>query len=77
MIYGGIRFYLSKRKIVIPANKYGKTATILFYLSIILITFDLNNVLNNLLIFTATASTLVAFISYYRIARKKMEKFEK
>lgn len=76
MIYGGIRFYLSKKKIVIPANKYGKTATILFYLSIILITFDFNKILNNLLIFTATASTLVAFMSYYRIAKQKMENIE-
>jgi len=76
MIFGGIHFYLSKKKIVIPSNKYGKTATILFYLSIILITFDFNEILNNILIFTATASTLIAFASYYKIAMRKLKNLD-
>lgn len=76
MIYGGIRFYLSKKKIVIPANKFGKISTILFYLSIILITFDFNEILNNVLIFIATGSTLIAFVSYYRIAKRKLKNNE-
>lgn len=69
MIFGGIRLYLMKKRVVIPANKYGKTATVLFYISIVLITFDFNQVFNNILIFIATVSTIIAFISYMKIAR--------
>lgn len=77
MIIVGIKFYLSQKKIVIPSNKFGKTATFLFYLSLILITFNFNKLLNDILIFTATVSTIIAFFSYYKIAKKKLNDLEK
>lgn len=71
MIYGGVKFYLLDKRIIIPANKYGKIATATFYVAIILITFNFNETLNNILIMVATISTLIAFISYYKIAKKE------
>lgn len=75
MIYGGARFYFAKKKIVIPANKYGKASTVLFYVSIIVITFNISDIANNILMFSVVISTIIAFVSYYKIARNEMKKW--
>ena len=74
MIFFGAKFYFSKNKIVIPANKYGKITTVLFYISITIITFNINEIINNVLIFAVAISTMVAFISYYKIAKREIKK---
>lgn len=75
MIYGEARFYFAKKKIVIPANKYGKASTVLFYVSIIVITFNISDIANNILMFSVVISTIIAFVSYYKIARNEMKKW--
>jgi cardiolipin synthase len=75
MIYGGARFYFAKKKIVIPANRYGKASTVLFYVSIIVITFDISDIANNILMLSVVISTIIAFVSYYKIARNEMKKW--
>lgn len=41
MVLGGIFLYTRKGKVVIPANRYGKMATVLFYILIIWVALDL------------------------------------
>lgn len=71
MIAGGLYLYLHKEKIVIPANKFGKMATVIFYTAIILITFNVNAVYNKYLISFAMGMTIVAFI-VYSVSFKRM-----
>lgn len=72
MAIGSILLY-KKQNFVVSANWYGKMATIIFYFAIIIIiVFDLSNLLNNIFISIAVLSTLFAFymytLSYRRIS---------
>ncbi len=64
MIMGGVFLYYSDDKTVIPANKYGKIATISFYVAILSISFHVNRILNYILITIAVCLTILAFVNY-------------
>ncbi len=69
MIIGGIYIYFRKEKLVIPANKYGKIATILFYIAVILI--SLPN--SEYFFYVTILFSILAFIQYFIIAIKKIK----
>jgi len=71
MIAGGIYLYFHKEKVVIPANKYGKVATVVFYTAIVLTTFNVGAAYNDILIGGAIFMTMVAFVVYLRTFRKQ------
>lgn len=64
MIVGGFFLYYFVNKTVIPANKYGKIATIAFYVAILSIAFNFPETINFLLVLLAVILTLTAFINY-------------
>lgn len=70
MIIGGLILYYNVDNTVIPANKYGKIATVSFYIGIIAIAFEINNVISYILITLAVSLTLLAFINYMINFRK-------
>lgn len=72
MILGGIVLYTRKDKLVIPANSYGKIATVIFYIAILAIAF--NFIYGRLLIRIAAMVTLYAFLRYLILALKEMKK---
>lgn len=64
MVIGGLVLYYNYDKKVVPANKYGKVATVSFYVAIIAISFEINKIISLLLIVTAVVLALIAFINY-------------
>ncbi|WP_069649980.1 CDP-diacylglycerol--glycerol-3-phosphate 3-phosphatidyltransferase [Caloranaerobacter ferrireducens] len=64
MILGGLFLYYFVDKTVIPANKYGKIATVSFYIAILSIAFKVNKLISFLLVSVAVVLTIVAFINY-------------
>jgi cardiolipin synthase len=66
LILGAIYLFFSKDKVVIPANKLGKAATILFTLTVALLLIQVPNWITMLLIVLAIAMKLVAFTSYIK-----------
>ena len=77
MLCGALFLKGKLKENVIPANKWGKTATGLFYLSVGFLLLGFDNIAIPMLYLT-TAVTLGAFISYslivYNIAKDKKEK---
>ncbi len=72
LIMGGLFLYYKRNKIVIPANKYGKIATIAFYIAIIYMVFDLPFKIIPIII--ALILTLMAFWNYllkFKVFREK------
>ncbi len=72
MVTGGLFLYYKKDKVVIPANKYGKAATLAFYAAILYVAFDLPY--NIIPIVLAVILTLFAFINYllhFKVINKK------
>lgn len=68
MIIGGLILYYGKSDAVIPADRYGKFATIMFYVTIFTISFSSKgaNSLTSLALIVATvAITMIAFINYF------------
>ncbi len=65
MVIGALFLYCSVDKTVIPANKYGKIATIGFYVAILSIAFNIPHSISFFLILIAVILTLVAFINYF------------
>ncbi len=68
MILGGIFLYTRKDKMVLPANSYGKIATVIFYIAILAVAF--NFVYAKLLIIIAVLFALYAFVQYAAIGIK-------
>ncbi|HZK01627.1 MAG TPA: CDP-diacylglycerol--glycerol-3-phosphate 3-phosphatidyltransferase [Anaerovoracaceae bacterium] len=68
MIFGGIFLYTKKNKMVLPANSYGKIATVVFYISILAVAF--NFIYAKFLVVTAILFALHAFIQYAIIGIK-------
>lgn len=62
MVLGGLFLYYRKDKSVIPANKYGKLATIVFYIAILYLAFGLPYSIIPIVI--AIIFTLFAFGNY-------------
>ncbi len=71
MILGGIFLYTRKDKFVLPANSYGKLATVIFYIAILAIAFDF--IYGKLLIATAALFTLYAFVRYAILGAKHIK----
>ncbi|MGB3366784.1 MAG: CDP-diacylglycerol--glycerol-3-phosphate 3-phosphatidyltransferase [Acidaminobacteraceae bacterium] len=67
MIAGAIYLYFSGEKAVIPSDKFGKIATVLFYAAISVIVFDINLALSKGVMLAAVVVTMLAFINYLRI----------
>ena len=78
MVFGAIYLYYSHVKIVIPSNRYGKNATVIFYLGICFVLLDLNVYLSKITLYFAVALALIAFVNYFKIAKhtKKHSKLE-
>ncbi len=72
LVVGGIFLYFKKEKVVIPANKYGKIATIVFYAAILSVIFNLS--FGKPLVYLAIIITIYAFIQYALIALKTLRK---
>lgn len=77
MITGGLIMYFRKEKSVIPANKFGKLATILFSLAVFLMIVRPGTWYTMTVLIVALASKLSAFTSYashyYHNVRLKRE----
>ncbi|MBU5677053.1 CDP-diacylglycerol--glycerol-3-phosphate 3-phosphatidyltransferase [Alkaliphilus sp. MSJ-5] len=72
MILGGIVLYTKKDKLVVPANSYGKIATIVFYIAILAIAFDF--IYGKALIIIAALLTLYAFVRYALLGIQEIKK---
>lgn len=64
MITGGLFLYYSMDRTVIPANKYGKIATLSFYVAIMVVAFEINEILSYVFITATVGLTLFAFTNY-------------
>lgn len=72
-----IGFFLYKKNVVIPANVFGKTASLLFYISIFLLINKVNILTINvgkILIYIAVFSAITAFINYMLVYMKRSKK---
>jgi len=74
MIAGGIFLYTKGDKIVIPAQNYGKIATILFYIAVLFISFSVP--FGRYLMFIAIGVTLYAFVGYSKVSINEMKKYK-
>jgi cardiolipin synthase len=66
MILAGIRLY--NKNTIIPSNKLGKLTTILFYLAILILTFNIE--FGNYCLYVSVISALIAFINYFILCLK-------
>ncbi|OFI05375.1 CDP-diacylglycerol--glycerol-3-phosphate 3-phosphatidyltransferase [Clostridium acetireducens DSM 10703] len=66
MIIGGAILY--NKNTVIPSNKFGKIATLLFYIAIFTMIFNVK--IADFLLYIAVFSTIIAFINYFAIYLK-------
>ncbi|HSH36649.1 CDP-diacylglycerol--glycerol-3-phosphate 3-phosphatidyltransferase [Schnuerera sp.] len=75
MIVGGFILYLLKGNKVLPSNKYGKIATVSFYVAILSIVFKFPSLnVTKLLILTTVILNILAFINYLVIYLSKDSK---
>jgi len=72
MIAGSLYLYFKKQEIVIPSNKYGKFATIVFYVAIIFVAFKLPYSIA--LMGAAVAITAYAFTRYFLLGINEIKK---
>ncbi|MBZ2175583.1 CDP-diacylglycerol--glycerol-3-phosphate 3-phosphatidyltransferase [Schnuerera sp. xch1] len=72
MITGGLILYLFKGNKVLPSNKFGKGATISFYVAILAIVLDISFFsLQEVLIIITVSLNVIAFMNYLRIFLSK------
>lgn len=71
MIGAGLYLYLRKEQKIIPANMFGKLATIIFSLAIVWIILTPENAWLQYLIVVAVACKLIAFTSYVTLHLKQ------
>lgn len=64
MISGGLFLYYFFDRTVIPASKYGKIATLAFYVAILVIALNINRILDYFLITIVIGLTILAFANY-------------
>ncbi|HZK58128.1 MAG TPA: CDP-diacylglycerol--glycerol-3-phosphate 3-phosphatidyltransferase [Clostridia bacterium] len=72
MVFGGIFLYTQKDKMVLPANSYGKIATVIFYIAILAVAF--NSRYDKFLIIVAVFVALYAFVRYAIVGIKYIRK---
>lgn len=71
MIFGGIFLYTLKEKVVIPANSFGKAATIVFYLAILSVALQFEY--STVIFVISIAFALLAFYQYSIIGKEKLK----
>ena len=64
MITGGFILYLFKDNQVLPSNKFGKIATISFYIAILSVVFKVPYILIKPLLIVTVGLNLIAFVNY-------------
>lgn len=74
MIFGGVFLYTKKEKIVIPANLFGKVATLTFYLAVLSLAMDY--IYSNYVFIIAISFTLLAFIQYSVIGSNRLKQLK-
>lgn len=63
----GSIFLYKKKNYVVSSDWYGKMATVIFYFAIVMIIlFNFNSPVNEILIWAAVISTLFAFVMYFK-----------
>ncbi len=77
MVGGGIYLYNAKKKIVIPANIYGKAATAGFYLAIVLLSISGGGIAGQIALYIAVALAVTAFLNYRHQALLELRKASK
>lgn len=65
-ILGGVVLYFFKEKIVIPSNKFGKLATVLFYGAVLSLVFNLNGSFIYTMFILTVIFNIIAFINYLK-----------
>lgn len=71
MIFGGIFLYTKKERVVIPANSFGKSATIIFYLAILSVAIEYEY--STYIFIIAIAFALLAFVQYSIIGSNRLK----
>lgn len=74
MVVGGLYLYFSHVQVVIPSNRYGKIATVIFYLGICFVLLELNILISKFILYLAVFIAIYAFINYFMIAKKEKYK---
>ena len=64
MITGGFILYLFKDNQVLPSNKFGKIATVSFYMAILSVVFKVPYIFRKILFVITVILNLIAFINY-------------
>lgn len=73
MILGAIVLYYRHEKVVVPANSFGKAATVLFSLSVFLLIVFPSHWISTTSLFLAILSKLIALWSYIQNYRKHIK----
>jgi len=71
MIVAGMYLYFAKDKFVIPANKLGKLATILFFAAVVSVLLGLSQLTQMIFMVFALITTFIAMSNYIRIYKKQ------
>ena len=77
MIVGSLYLYFRKQEIVIPSNRYGKIATIIFYIAIIFVAFKLPYslfIMGVAVLLTAYAFARYLFMGINEVKKKDRER---
>lgn len=74
LILGGGILYLFKGKQVLPSNKYGKLATVSFYIAALSVVFKLGEMASLVLFLITVGLNILAFINYLILYIKMTEK---
>lgn len=67
MIMGGLILYLFKGNQVLPSDKFGKMATVSFYMAILSVVFKIPQIFIKTLFIVTVSLNLIAFINYLGI----------
>lgn len=67
MILGGGVLYIFHEKYAVPANKFGKLATISFYAAILSIFFKASSIISTILLILTLSINIAAFVNYLSI----------
>lgn len=70
MILGGLTLYFGGEQVIVPANMYGKLATVVFYLGILLISLEISKTVSLFAIIAIIVFMTMAFLNYYRMFRE-------
>ncbi len=74
MIFGGLFLYTKKEKVVIPANSFGKVATVTFYLAVLSVAVKYKY--STYIFIIAIAFALLAFVKYSIIGSNKLKQLQ-